>query len=173
METKPIPNVLTGREGEPFDLDVSARWTKNYRDRNPDEVISHFFGREIIEKILTQEGCLGIRVYDAYDKPINGWQRAMVAISNFILKVIGNIEGERHIIITGAIHDGSDMINTKPSAPVGEPMARAEMAAVMTAAAAPTTADIIAQEALPCPGSPSCPKNVLTTSKVPPPKTTV
>jgi len=88
----------------------------------------------------------------------------MVAISNFILKVIGNIEGGRHIIITGAVHDGSDMLNTKPAAPAGEPMARAEMATVMTAATA--TADIIAQEALPCPGSPSCPKNKLSSSKV-------
>jgi hypothetical protein len=166
MEAKPTPNVLTGREGEPFDLDVSANWTKNYRDRNPGDNVSHFFGREIIEKILAQQGCLGLRVYDAYDKPINGWQRAMVAISNFILKVIGNIEGERHIIVVGAVHDGSDMLNTKPSAPVGEPMARAEMATVMTAATATATADIIAQEALPCPGSPSCPKNKLSTSKV-------
>ncbi|MEP6612932.1 MAG: hypothetical protein ABJA76_13630, partial [Mucilaginibacter sp.] len=146
MDARPTPNVLTGREGEPFDLDVSANWTKNYRDRHPGEKISHFFGREIIEKILAQQGCLGLRVYDAYDKPINGWQRAMVAISNFILKVIGNIEGERHIIITGAIHDGSDMINTTQAPPLGEPMARAEMAAVMTAAVAPATAtaDIIA-----------------------------
>jgi len=166
MEAKPTPNVLTGREGEPFDLDVSANWTKNYRDRNPGDNVSHFFGREIIEKILAQQGCLGLRVYDAYDKPINGWQRAMVAISNFILKVIGNIEGERHIIIVGAVHDGSDMLNTKPSAPVGEPMARAEMATVMTAKTATATPDIIAQEALPCPGSPSCPKNALSTSKV-------
>jgi hypothetical protein len=165
METRPTPNVLTGREGEPFDLDKSASWTQNYRDRNPGDVVSHFFGREIIEKILAQQGCLGIRVYDAYDKPINGWQRAMVAISNFILKVIGNIEGERHIIITGAVHDGSDMINTKPTAPVAEPMARAEMATVMTAAVAPATADIIAQEALPCPGSPGCPKNKLTVTQ--------
>jgi len=165
MEAKPTPNVLTGREGEPFELEVCANWTQNYRDRNPGDIVSHFFGREIIEKILAQQGCLGIRVYHAYDKPINGWQRAMVAISNFILKVIGNIEGERHIIVAGAVHDGSDMINTKPAAPVGEPMARSEMATVMTASTSTTTADIVAQEALPCPGSPGCPKNALSTSQ--------
>ena len=50
MEAKPTPNVLTGREGEPFDLDVCANWTQNYRDRNPGDIVSHFFGREIIEK---------------------------------------------------------------------------------------------------------------------------
>lgn len=163
MDARPTPNVLTGREGEPFDLDVCAKWTQNYRDRNPGDIVSHFFGREIIEKILAQQGCLGIRVYHAYNKPINGWQRVMVAISNFILKVIGNIEGERHIIVAGAIHDGSDMINTKPAALAGEPMARTEMATVM--AAKTSTADIVAQEALPCPGSPGCPKNQLSTGR--------
>ncbi|MCR8561473.1 hypothetical protein KXD93_27715 [Mucilaginibacter sp. BJC16-A38] len=166
MEKRPTPNVLTGREGEPFDLELSASWTKNYRDRHPGETISHFFGREIIEKILAQEGCLGIRMYYSNSKSINGWQRAMVAVSNFILKVLGNIEDEQHIIITGSISDGNDMLRTtaKPLSSVGEPLARTELAKVMADPPPPQPLDIVGQQAMPCPGSPGCPKNVLTTS---------
>ncbi len=162
MEKRPTPNVLTGREGEPFPLDVSANWTKNYRDLHPGETISHFFGREIIEKILAQDGCLGLRLYNSHSKPLNGWQRAMVAISNFILKVIGNIEGEQHIIICGSISDGNDMLNTKMNNTIGEPIAHAELADLKVTA---TPTDIVGQEAMPCPGSPGCPKNVLTAKR--------
>lgn len=158
MEKRPTPNVLTGREGEAFDLELSAKWTQNYRDRHPGETISQFFGREIIEKILAQEDCLGIRMYYSNSDPLNGWQRAMVAISNFILKVIGNIEGEQHIIITGATSDGNDMLHT-----TAEPIPRAELAKVTADESSSKPLDIVGQQAMPCPGSPGCPKNVLTT----------
>ena len=69
METQ-RENPITGKEGSPIDLDVAANWTKNYRDKHPKETISQFFGKEILEKILTQENCLGIRFYYAYDKPV-------------------------------------------------------------------------------------------------------
>lgn len=167
MEKRPTPNVLTGREGEPFDLEVSSNWTKNYRDLHPGETISNFFGREIIDKILAQEGCMGLRLYNSHSKPLNGWQRAMVSVSNFILKVIGNIEGEQHIIICGSTSDGNDMLHTttKPPTPVGEPLVRTELAKVVADAPAPQPLDIVGQEAMPCPGSPGCPKNVMTVSK--------
>jgi len=164
MEPRPTPNVLTGREGEPFDLELSAIWTKNYRDRHPGETISHFFGKEIIEKIMAQEGCLGIRIYYANNKPINGWQRAMVAASNFMLKVIGNIDGEKHIIITGATSNGNDMLHTtaKPSPAIGLLTPNFEQATIMVGTLSPHLVDTIGQQAMPCPGSPGCPHNILT-----------
>jgi len=107
---------ITGREGEEFDLQLAASWTKNHREKHPEQPVSHFFGKEILQKILAQEGCQGIRFYHAHDE-----------------------NGKKHLIIVGATSDGKDQINTLQTLIVG-------------------------QQGLPCPGSPGCPKNVLSGS---------
>jgi hypothetical protein len=81
---------ITGREGSPIELELAADWTKHYRDNHPGETISQFFGKELLEKILAQKDCLGIRFYYAYDKPRGG---------------------KKHLIMTGVIHDGTDQIH--------------------------------------------------------------
>jgi hypothetical protein len=86
METDKRP-VITGREGGPIKLDEAASWTKNYREKHPGETISQFFGKEILERILSQEGCLGIRFYYALDHA-----------------------GKKHLVITGVVSDGNDQI---------------------------------------------------------------
>jgi hypothetical protein len=58
---------FTGDEAEPIPLDLAARWTRNYRDKHPNETKAHFFGRNIVQKILDQESCMGIRVFYALD----------------------------------------------------------------------------------------------------------
>ncbi|MGN6396590.1 MAG: hypothetical protein ACTHMI_13560 [Mucilaginibacter sp.] len=159
MEKESRSAELTGREGEIFDFKLAAQWTKNYRDINRGEIISQFFGREILNKLLEQPGCMGIRMYYANDKPVNGWQRIILSISGFLLKVIGNIEGKPHLILVGAAKDGSDILpdaDTQLEAP--EKLTRADMRAA-TAAAAPT--GLVVQIAMPCPGSANCPKNSL------------
>jgi hypothetical protein len=162
METQK-ENPITGREGSPIKLDVAASWTKNYRDKHPGETLSQFFGKEILEKILAQENCLGIRFYYAHDKPLSSWQRFTVSVSNFILKVIGNIDGEKHLIITGVVNDGNDQLSEK-----GLEEAASAPASGLAAAAAPrlmalaANAYTVGEQSSPCPGSPGCPKNVLT-----------
>ena len=79
--------VITGREGGPIKLDEAASWTKNYREKHPGETISQFFGKEILERILAQDGCLGIRFYYALDHA-----------------------GKKHLVITGVVSDGNDQI---------------------------------------------------------------
>jgi len=79
---------ITGKEGGPIKLDEAASWTKNYREKHPGETISQFFGREILERILAQEDCLGIRFYYALDH-----------------------QGKKHLVITGVVSDGNDQIN--------------------------------------------------------------
>ena len=154
METQK-ENPVTGREGSPIKLDVAASWTKNYRDKHPGETISQFFGKEIIGKILAQENCLGIRFYYAHDKPLSSWQRFIVSVSNFILKVIGNIDGEKHLIITGVVSDGNDQLSEKGL----EEAVTAPTPGLMAAGAPKYT---VGEQSSPCPGSPGCPKNVLT-----------
>lgn len=148
--------LITGKEGSQIELNLAASWTKNYRDKHPGETISQFFGKEILEKILAQENCLGIRFYYAHDKPLSGWQRFVVSVSNFILKVIGGIEGNKHLVITGVISDGTDQISEKGHETPSPPPAPGMMAA------AGTYKYVVGEQSAPCPGSPGCPTNVLT-----------
>lgn len=49
-------------------LEKVRLWTNNYRRMNDKDITtSHFFGREVIEKILRQKGCAGIRMHYAVD----------------------------------------------------------------------------------------------------------
>jgi hypothetical protein len=161
MEKEPRLSGLTGREGEEFDFKTATEWTKNYRDRNPGEIVSQFFGREILHKLLDQPDCMGIRMYYSNDKPLTRWQRIIVAISNFLLKVIGNLEGKPHLILVGAVKDGSDILpGSHIKAEGAVPLMRTEMAAITTADAT-TSKALVVQIATPCPGSANCPKNAM------------
>lgn len=58
-----------GMEGDPLDIATAKKWTSNFRSKAnaSDEILAHYFGFEIIQKILGQEGCVGIRIYYALD----------------------------------------------------------------------------------------------------------
>jgi len=156
METQK-EGPIKGTEGGPIKLDVAANWTKNYRDKHPGETISQFFGKQILETILAQQNCLGIRFYYAYDKPLGGWQRCIVSISNFILKVIGNVDGDKHLVIVGVTGDGNDQLNAKGAE------ATVVASGAMRAMAATAGGDyVVGDQSAPCPGSPGCPHNELT-----------
>ncbi|MDB4921273.1 hypothetical protein [Mucilaginibacter sp.] len=132
MENSKKPDLLTGKEGEEWDLELSISWAKNHRDRHPHEPHSHFFGKEILEKILSQAGCVGLRFHNAHSKAHN------------------ENGGERHLIITGVTADGHDMLNTASA----QKLSKTEMKTV-------TAFDVVAQQSTPCPGSPGCPKTAM------------
>ncbi len=60
--------AFNGTEGAEITLSSASAMTKEYRINNPDEIIAHFFGKDIIHKILEQEGCVGIRFYYGIDE---------------------------------------------------------------------------------------------------------
>lgn len=62
------PN-FNGSEGNPLDLVTAKNWTANYRStlESPDEISAHYFGFEIIQGILQESTCVGIRIYYAFD----------------------------------------------------------------------------------------------------------
>jgi hypothetical protein len=159
---KPEENPITGREGGPIKLDVAASWTRNYRDKHPGETISQFFGKEILEKILSQQNCLGIRFYYAHDKPLGGWQRFIISISNFLLKVIGNVDGNKHLIIVGVMSDGNDQLDGKEHEAAAAKAPELMTVAAPLMAVAGSSSATVGDMSAPCPGSPGCPKNVLT-----------
>lgn len=61
--------AFTGHEAEEFPLETAAEWTANYRATcAPGAPQAHFFGKEIISRILSQQDCMGIRIYYAKDE---------------------------------------------------------------------------------------------------------
>lgn len=59
--------AFTGSEGAPIEQNKAAKWTLAHREANPEGLYGHFFGREILEAILSQDGCKGIRFHYGLD----------------------------------------------------------------------------------------------------------
>lgn len=88
--------AFTGSEGEEFPLSTAAEWTANYRRENPNGVKAHFFGHVIIERILAQSGCVGIRCYYALDE--NGKQQLIiVGVDSNENDLYGGVIAERSV----------------------------------------------------------------------------
>lgn len=80
--------AFDGSEGAPIELTLAQEWTSNYRKtKNPDSTRAIFVGRDIIEEILQQDECVGIRYYFAEDD-----------------------QGQAKLILVGAKPDESDII---------------------------------------------------------------
>lgn len=155
---------ITGKEGAEIEVGVAADWTKNYRTRHPGSTISQFFGVEILQQILQQPDCLGIRIYYANSKSLNGWQRFIVAIANFLVRVLADAEGEKHLILAGATREGLDQIpETDPSG--AKEVEMKVMSLKISTAAAGSKTTILAEQSMPCPGAAGCPQNALTGAK--------
>lgn len=58
---------ITGKEGGPIDLATAKQWTANYRRSGKGKLNCHIFGKETIEQLLQQEGCVGISIYYAHN----------------------------------------------------------------------------------------------------------
>lgn len=79
--------AFTGKEGGQIPLNEGANMTTNYRNQNPNEIIAHFFGRDILQKILDQDDCMGIRMYYGI-----------------------NDERQKELILVGVDSQGNDLI---------------------------------------------------------------
>lgn len=133
----PKTEHLTGREGSEFDYDKAVSWTKNHRTKNPGKTVSHFYGKEVLQKLLAQPGCMGIRMYQALDE-----------------------KGQNHIMLVGSNRDGSDILpaHGRQGQLSGKmPLAETELKMVALAAAASGSGGLLVQVAMPCPGSANCP----------------
>ena len=78
--------AFDGTESGEIPLQTAAAMTATYRHDNPNETKAHFFGKEILEKILNQEGCVGIRMYYGIDQ-----------------------NGSKQLVIVGADSDENDL----------------------------------------------------------------
>jgi hypothetical protein len=81
--------AFTGNEASVFPLSTAAQWTENYRNTIvTGDTVAHFFGKNIINSILAQERCMGIRIYYALDET-----------------------GKKQLIIVGADASENDLYN--------------------------------------------------------------
>ena len=116
---------FTGAEAGPLDLDTAAAWTAAERRQHPDEVHGYFFGRQILERILAQPDCMGLRVYYATDPATN----------------------QRHLLVVGADAHQNDQLPAPPHRPADP----ASPPPTPTPRAARTVTGLIAEMASPCP----------------------
>ena len=57
--------AYSSQVGDDIGYEKGAKMVKANYDQNPDDVIAHFMGRDIIEGILAQPGVVGIRMFHA------------------------------------------------------------------------------------------------------------
>ncbi len=80
--------AFNGNESKKVTLAKAAVWTSNYRETvSAGETIAHFFGKEKLNSILSQSGCMGIRIYYGIDN------------------------GEKNLVLVGADADENDQLN--------------------------------------------------------------
>src|SRR4029077_16342201 len=58
--------------GEAISHELATKMVKNFHDARPEDQLSYNIGKNIIEKIFAQPGCVGIRIFNAIDE--NGRQ---------------------------------------------------------------------------------------------------
>lgn len=80
--------AFNGKEGGEITLQIASDMTGRYRLQNQGEPIAHFFGKDILQKILDQEGCMGIRIYYGIDE-----------------------DGTKQLVLVGADSDQNDQTN--------------------------------------------------------------
>ncbi|HRK55591.1 MAG TPA: hypothetical protein PK185_16870 [Cyclobacteriaceae bacterium] len=64
-----MADKISSNTGDPISGETAKRWIATYKERHPapDEKIACFYGSAIFNQILAQPGCIGIRIYFAYD----------------------------------------------------------------------------------------------------------
>lgn len=87
----------TATAGAEIGLELGAQFISAYRNANPTDVTAYYVGRNILEQILAQPGCVGMRFYNAY-----------------------NEAGEKTLVYVGVTAEGHDMLRVTTVTPSGE-----------------------------------------------------
>lgn len=87
VQTKPCTQKLNANVGENIGLALGAEMISSYRQQNANDVVSYFVGRNVIEEILAQPGCVGINLFNAY-----------------------NEDGQKTLVYVGVDSQGKDML---------------------------------------------------------------
>lgn len=79
---------FNGSEGDPISLGAGADMTARFRSNYPNQIKARFFGKDLLQQILNQSGCKGIRMYFAQ-----------------------NASNQFELVICGADQNENDMLN--------------------------------------------------------------
>ncbi len=63
--------AFDGTEGGEITLADASAMTAKYRRDNPNETLAHFFGKDILNRLLDRDECVGIRFYYGIDEDDN------------------------------------------------------------------------------------------------------
>lgn len=86
--------IFNGSEGGPIPLPTARQWTANYRATiMPGDTEAHYFGGDIIRRLLNEDGSVGIRVYYAIDD-----------------------QGKKQLLLVGVDADGNNLLPQEGSA---------------------------------------------------------
>lgn len=59
---------LTAEVGAEVGVELGAQMISSYRQANPTDTVGYFIGRNILEQVMAQPGCVGIKFYNAYNE---------------------------------------------------------------------------------------------------------
>ncbi len=102
--------AFTGNEAEQITLATAIEWTSNFRTNAPrGSTLAHFFGKTIINQILAQPGCVGIRVYNSIETETGKKQLIMVGADAQEKDLYNGIIAERSFLCPPFCGDGSPL----------------------------------------------------------------
>ncbi len=67
MQTELTKKVIS-QIGESIDHELGAQMISDYQQANPTDAKSYVIGRNIIDKILSHPGCVGMQLYNSYNE---------------------------------------------------------------------------------------------------------
>ncbi len=88
---------LTAAAGAEIGLELGVQFISAYRSANPTDALGYYVGRNILEQVLAQPGCVGIKFYNAY-----------------------NEAGEKTLVYVGVNAAGADMLSVSAVNPEGQ-----------------------------------------------------
>lgn len=80
--------MFTGSEGDEISLETATSWTANFRENHPNATKAYFFGNDLLEQVMAQTGCVGLRFYNAIDE-----------------------DGGTHLVVVGVDEEENDLYN--------------------------------------------------------------
>lgn len=88
--------------GEPISHELGAKMVKDFQDQNPNETKGHFVGSEILQRLLSQPDCTGIRIYNAVNE-----------LGNKTLVLVGIGSDNKEILEYKSVDDQGCIVNIK------------------------------------------------------------
>lgn len=88
MTTKTLETKSLAEVGEDIGLSEGVQLVQNFREANPDATPGYYIGRNIIDQVLSQPGCVGIR-----------FRKCLTEMN------------EEHLVYTGVDAEGNDILS--------------------------------------------------------------